>query len=236
MDVNELLKTSLMKNAKLLAGSNGISQSINWCVPDTGLEFENWVMPGLLCIYTNKMKKYSWKQYSDLLLKHSPAGIILFNMTEESARELFDFDFFDKHYLPLILMPNSKNVLSFTKQMTSLLSKSFNVERRTEEWLRDLCCGYKDASNEALGELLGYSHECSYYCLIARLCKVTVSNPLSTEYALIHAKNELQRVFQIQNNSDIPCLAYIEQPALVMFVPFINTKRDRKYHPFPESP
>lgn len=169
MNVAELLSTPLMKNAEVVAGKEGLSRDISWCAPDQALRFDNWLMPGLLCIYTGKNDKYGFDLCAEMITRHEPAGMLLFGTDENSLGADFNKEFFDLAKLPLIKMPKAVNVLSFTKRVAVVLSASFSDEYRTEEWLRELCLTEKIIYDDTLAEILGYSPQYVYRCIVFRM-------------------------------------------------------------------
>ena len=224
MNVKELLETSLLKNAKVLAGHEGLHRDISWCAPDTALRFNNWLMPGLLLLFTGKQQKYGWDQYMEKIIEHQPAAILIFDAWNQEGifPEKYNLNYFDSIKLPLIVLQKSTNPLAFTKRIGALLSESFSTDRRTEEWLQDICYSGNAQFDSSLAISLGYVSGFQYYCILVEMRKVDSENPLFVEMDMLHAKGHLTEALGNMPSFRLPpCLSFIENnTVLVCFAPF----------------
>ena len=217
MNVGELMRMPLMKNAEVVAGKTGLYRDISWCAPDTALRFENWLMPGILCIFTGKNDKYGFDRVAEMITRHNPAGMLLFGMGEDDLGADFNAEFFNLAKLPLIKMPRGTNVLSFTKRIASVLSADFSEEYRSEEWLRELCLTEDFGPDETLAEMIGYSAKHIYRCCILRLKHTENEDILSIEMNMDRAKDFLAPRFAAKGYK---FLSYIDRGTMVLFAAF----------------
>lgn len=75
MTLFELLQTPLMKNAVVEHGNANLDSDVTWCSPDIALRFDNWIIPGLLLVYTGELEeqefKNVYKHYKNVMLQES---------------------------------------------------------------------------------------------------------------------------------------------------------------------
>lgn len=222
MNVKELMATSLLKKAAVIAGHEGLLRDITWCAPDTAIRFENWLMPGLLLIFTGKHEKYGWDAYMDMLIARQPAAVLVFDAwnQEKIFPEKYNPSSFDAAKIPLILLQKASNPLAFTKQVGAMLSGEFNNDRRVEEWLRDICYSKEVIFDEILAHSLGYASGYPYYCILAELRKSEHKNPLFIEMDMNYAKSLLTETFQRAQIGSLPVpLSFINDNTLIYFAP-----------------
>ena len=69
-----------MKDAEVIAGSHGLDSDVTWCAPKIALKFNNWIMPGILLLYTGTHENMTWRKCIDSILKKSRlSGVLLFD-------------------------------------------------------------------------------------------------------------------------------------------------------------
>ena len=57
MNIKELMHTSLMKSAKLIAGKEGVYNDVTGCVQDQYADYEGKIMPGMLFLCVEDKEK-----------------------------------------------------------------------------------------------------------------------------------------------------------------------------------
>lgn len=216
MTVEELLRTPLMKDAQLIAGQSGLMKNVTWCVPDTALQFDNWIMPGLLLLYTGKVNDKNFRGYIIRVLEDHPSGVLLFGGKSFTFVDEEDLLFCSEQELPVIRMPNATNPLSFSKRFASVVAKNFDEEQRTEEWLRALCYSGVAVSGETAGSILGYRSDYRYCCLLLKSRNEGAKTPLQVEIDTGFASDFLCKEL---STGDVKPLHFIDEGLIVCFVP-----------------
>jgi hypothetical protein len=173
MNVSNLLATPLMDKAEVIAGEQGLLNEVTWSVRDTDLQFENWIMPGLLIVYTGAYRSADeWEAFLSRAQKESIAGVVAFPLPNSSSAKLEDtvdqsiLDLHDKLGLPFIFIGRKTSVLSFLKRFASTANIWFNLESRTEHWLEELCLGSQYSGAESIAVSNGYNPNYSYYAAV----------------------------------------------------------------------
>lgn len=220
MQIRELLQTPLMRNAKVIAGHNGLDNEVTWCAPDTEIEFNQWIMPGLLLLHTPDYERKPWEETAPKMDKARPSGIVLFpdtfTETMQTVIEQKNYAYFTEKHLPLILLPRGINMLSFSKYFTSVMATHLTNEYHRDEWLRTLTYhGFSGDNTEGIS--YNYNPRYAYYCLL-----VTVLSK-STERNYIQEDMELNSVhsFLIPGLSlaAAPVLSFVDSSSLILFIP-----------------
>lgn len=205
MTVEELMCTSLIKNADILAGTNGMNRSVSGCTPDTIFQLvqsnEHWLMPGTLVLHAGSDYILRDHDYRNFLKRQEVSGLFLLGNPGNKAEEKDIYGFFDHEQIPLVCLQNVKNALSFTKQISSLLSKDTNEEQRQEEWLREVCYSENLIPSEIVAERYGYVSTSKYSCVIFQKKEQEDENQYQLEYDMRWLKSVV---------SD--CLWYPEKP------------------------
>lgn len=222
MTIRELLCTPLMKDAEVIAGENGLDSEVTWCAPDIALKFDNWIMPGILMLYTGTYETLSWRECLDTILKKSRiSGMLLFGGKSATFIEERDFPYFNELSLPLIRMPKAVNPLSFSKRFASVASNFFETEHRRSEWLRELCSSGSFPGGETSAEAYGYSSDANYCCVLVKAYKLENPSLLQIEMHFTVARDILSRDLAVEN---FQVLSFIDSQSLTVFVPWPRTQ------------
>ena len=228
MTVEELLKTSLLRNADILAGTKGMNRSVSGCTPDTIFQAlapgELWLMPGMLLLHAGSIHTLEDRGYRDSLKKQEIAGLFLLGNQEESREEKEVYGFFNKEQIPLVNLQNVNNALSFTKQMVSLLSKDTNEEQRQEEWLKEVCYSQNLIPSEIVAERYGYVSTVGYSCVIFHKKEGKDENQYQLEYDMRRLKGLTADLFR----GPAEPLQFIDGRELVSFLPVPEGEDKRK--------
>lgn len=124
MTIYELLQTPLMRGAKVIAGHSGLHREVSWTAPDSDIDFDQWIMPGLLLLHTSTFEDVPWSDMSIKIEKANPSGIVLFSNTLTELMtyviEVQMFSYYNEKRMPLILLPRGANMLDFSKRFFHL--------------------------------------------------------------------------------------------------------------------
>ena len=220
MTLDWLLRTPLMANAEVLVGEEHLLRDVTWCVPDTSLKFENFIMPGLLLIYTGDYK--SFLEYADFLFEQMPAGIVLMGKDSMSDEELA---LCERRGLPVIHLPSFMSKTGFMKRFSALASRAFDNELQVEEWLRAFCYSDGFYTGKASRIVQGYSDAYRYCCMIVRSRHLLEGTQVEQEMARRFAAELLIRELSY-HDTDVSddrnsgwVLRFIEEDRIVCFVP-----------------
>ncbi len=230
MTVEDLLRTSLMKNAYVLAGTEGMSRSVSGCTPDTIFEMvqpgECWLMPGLLLLHAGNNHLLCDDSYRSFLKNQEVSALFLLGRQEEVMREKDIYHFFDQEQIPLITLQHEKNALSFRKQMASLLSGDINEEQRQEEWLREVCYSENLIPSHIVAERYGYLNTVKYSCVIFHKKERKDENQYQLEYDMRLLKGMVSDYLRTSTQP----LQFIDGRELISFVPIPagEDKRERQ--------
>ena len=158
MTLFELLQTPLMKNAVVEHGNANLDSDVTWCSPDIALRFDNWIIPGLLLVYTGELEEQEFKNVYKALQECNASGILVFDDKpfEDGCLYGKQLKCYDNQRIPVIHMPVYTNMLSFTKQLSVVLATNFENERYVENWLREICySGNEVCDRNIVGERFG---------------------------------------------------------------------------------
>lgn len=220
MTINELLKAPLMRGTKIIAGQNGLDNEVTWVAPDTEIDFNQWVMPGLLLLHTPAHEKKPWPETAIKMNKAKPAGIVLFSNTltplMKTIIETRDFSYYTENKLPLLLLPRGVNMLSFSKHFISVMATQFLLEYRRDEWLRELTYSGFSPGNASSAEAYGYLPESDYFCLLLTGAAPSDDRHIQTDMNMNSMRNFLSQEFSLQHGS---VLSFADSPALTSFIP-----------------
>lgn len=233
MTIRELLGTPLMRGARILAGQNGLDNEITWCAPDTEIEFNQWVMPGLLLMHTPEYERKPWEETAVKMDKAKPAGILLFpgifTTVMQTVIDNEDFSYYTEKKLPLILLPRGVNMLSFSKHFSSVMATRFIKEYRCDEWIRELVYSGVSSGDDSLAESFGYQSKYDYYCILLSASCLPVQDYIQEDMDVNSVRSFLSQELSFEN---VPALSFIDSSELVIFVPWLQkedegTFRDR---------
>lgn len=215
MNVEEFLGMPLMRNAEVITGSVGLDRTVTWCVLDEVIDFESWLMPGTLVVYSGMRKNYDFEEELSFCFSYEAAAIILIGAQEfvndENILACIEND------MPVIRMPAGLNLINFTRRVSRILSGDVNEEEREEEWLKDLCLTQGTRPNEIVGAYYGWSPECDYTC-------VTFKAQNELKFTRVQRENHLMVAKSIVVHKGacdaIKPLTFIAKDTLVTFIPF----------------
>lgn len=220
MTINELLEAPLMRGTKIIAGENGLDNEVTWVAPDTEIDFNQWVMPGLLLLHTPAHEKRPWPETALKMDKAKPAGIVLFSNTltplMKTIIETQDFSYYTENKLPLLLLPRGVNMLSFSKHFTSVMATQFLAEYRRDEWLREITYSGSSAGSTSSAEAYGYLPESDYFCLLLTGAAPSDDRHIQTDMNMNSLRNFLSQEFSLKRG---PVLSFADSPALTSFIP-----------------
>ena len=204
----------LMRNAELVTGPEGLDRSVTWCVLDEVIDFETWIMPGTLLVYSGMREDYDFQKELSFCTSYEVAGIVVIGAREFLCKE--NIDYCKKNSLPVIKMPSGINLINFTRRISIALSGDVSEEEREEDWLKDLCLTQGTRPNEIVGSYYGWSSECDYVC-------VTFGTQGGAGVARIQAENHLMVAKSVVVRKGV-CglvkpLTFIIKDTLVTFIP-----------------
>lgn len=216
MTLQELLESPLMQRAKVVAGSAGMSREVTWCVVDSVLSFDNYIMPGLLVLTSRKHLGLDVKTYVDTLVRIQAAGMVVFS-DNDSFLEGTAQDLFDANDIPLICAPKSSGTLTFMKHFASVYSTYYLDDFRRDEWIREVCFGSAITGDEALARINGYNPDCAYCCLSMVMRDKEGYDSVVREMSTTKMRNHLNEHLALP---DAPVLSFVENDDVVAFVPW----------------
>lgn len=232
MTIRELLQSPFLRGAKVLAGHNGLDNEVTWAAPETEIEFNQWIMPGLLLLHTPDYEVKPWDETSVKIDKAKPAGFLLFpdTLTEvmQSVIANKDFCYYSEKKTPLILLPRGVTMLSFSKHFTSFMSTHFLNEYHRDEWLREITFNTNSSVENTTGISYGYNPKYDYYCLILKVSSSSHPNYIQGDMRLSSVRNFISEVFSYENAN---VLSFIDSSTLILYLPdshnVHNTIRNR---------
>lgn len=217
MTFDNLMKTTLMKNAVIIAGKDGIYNEVTWCAPVDSINFSNWLMPGLVCLDTGEMTFEETEQFHNNILKHSIAAVLLFYIKDVETLQKQDLSFYDKNRIPLTVLNQSTTISGFCKRFAGAMNSLYNNEMRLTEWVHDLCMSSNRLNDETLLEILGYPSGYYYRCIIFTIREKTDDSMIALDIDLNRAKALLTEVFAPKGAL---LLHIIERRSLIVFGAF----------------
>lgn len=230
MTLFELLQTPLMKNAVVEHGNANLDSDVTWCSPDIALRFDNWIIPGLLLVYTGELEEQEFKNVYKALQECNASGILVFDDKpfEDGCLYGKQLKCYDNQRIPVIHMPVYTNMLSFTKQLSVVLATNFENERYVENWLREICySGNEVCDRNIVGERFGYHSQNKYICMILRLEKKRDEHSIGVEMNLKQAEGIVSN-YVTQKNENV--LSFLDGETVISFVPFPNNIRRSVVH------
>ncbi len=230
MTLYELLQTPLMKNAVVEYGCSNLDSDVTWCSPDIALRFDNWIIPGLLLVYTGELEHEEFENVYKTLQECNASGILVFDDRPFNAGYLYGkkMECYNKNCIPIIHMPVYANMLSFTKQLSVVLATNFENERYVENWLREICySGNKVCNYNIVRERFGYQVQNQYVCMILRLKKRKNEHSIGVEMNLKQAEGLLSN-YVTQKNMEL--LSFLDGEIMIAFVPFKESVRRSTVH------
>jgi hypothetical protein len=215
-----------MRGAQVLSGKDYLDWSATGCIPDSIIQSEPWVAPGmlLLCDCSSDDSAY-FNRHLDETIRCYPAAILLFGSkaaecaTEEVMSRL------EAAFIPLIKMPSNLSPLFFSSRFAIMLNTNIASNMRTEDWLQCLCCTNDTSIGESDARAYGYNSNYQYCCAIFEARKVE-KIAFRIEVKLRDAKNLLERSFSL---SGVPMLSFIssDMSQLVCFVPVPHNQEQK---------
>ena len=230
MTLFELLQTPLMKNAVVEHGNANLDSDVTWCSPDIALRFDNWIIPGLLLVYTGELEEQEFKNVYKALQECNASGILVFDDKpfEDGCLYGKQLKCYDNQRIPVIHMPVYTNMLSFTKQLSVVLATNFENERYVENWLREICySGNEVCDRNIVGERFGYHSQNKYICMILRLEKKRDEHSIGVEMNLKQAEGIVSN-YVTQKNENV--LSFLDGETVISFVPSPNNIRRSVVH------
>lgn len=218
MTVEELLKSPLMRHADVVTGTSGLGNEVTWCVPDTSLQLDNYIMPGLLLISTGEYNIWSDESYLALIENSLVAGIVVMGTTASEAIRKKTVTHLKHSNISLIQMPAETGVMTFMKRFVSIYSMRSSEEFRIEEWLRNLCFGIGIGGGDSTALQFGYSPSFDYYCLRLHPQHAHETPRIAREMEAKSVENFLSELF---NNDRAHSLSFINNgDEIISFIPW----------------
>lgn len=214
MTVEELLFSSIMNGATVIAGKEGMNRSVTWCALDNVIDFENWVMPGTMIMHTGMNDGGTTEAYVKYMHEQEASGILLLRKGDMTSDETIALC--DAYNLPLIMLPYNVNIISFTRRISVLLSNDVSETYCSEEWLKELCYAENFVPDIVSAEYHGYNSEVDYFCLSINLPDIKGLNEIKMEYQILKAKHFLIKKFTW---NDIKPMYFENQNQVVLFFP-----------------
>ena len=230
MLLEEVLQSAFMRRAEVVFCEEHLNKDVSWCVPDTALKFDNYIMPGLLLLMAEASPFKGVKGLDPKIDEALISGVVYFSDNDpkgghteeeyEHARELYETS-----GIPLIRMPKNTNAYSFMKRFVSALSFQESDEFRFEEWLRNLTFGVSFGIDEAWAIQNGYNPSYSYYCL--RLTPKKAQNTSAVQGEL-DARNVMSCISQSFSLDEAKVLAFIDRSRnVIAFLPWDDAAESR---------
>jgi hypothetical protein len=214
MNLRDLMDLELMKKARVIAGEQGLDREVTWCAPDHAFDEDNWVMPGLLYLYTGKTE-LGLEENLDRLEDDALSGVLMFIDEGEELPE-GDPAYFDEHSLPLIAMSRGTNPVNFMKRFAAALSTRFSNDFRKTQYIRELAAD-RDAPREtSYARALGYNSNFSYYCILVCLKGDKSLDPVAIEMEANRMRDCVLEHFSLE---DAKAFGYVENGDLLAFIP-----------------
>lgn len=212
MDVRELLYTPLMKGARLLAGEEGLKNTVTWCALDNIIDFGSWIMPGTLVLYTGTRQSYDLEREITFCEDQGVSGILLLNTPTFLAGE--SIERCNSENIPVIKLPDSTNLINFTRRISMVLSDAANMDERREEWLKDFVYAQGYKTNEIVATYYGWDGSYDYFCLVLQI--KALQNSVYSNYCLMDAESVAMSVLL----PGMPrILSFVDKDKLVSFIP-----------------
>lgn len=225
MNIGNLMGTPLMRHAKIIAGKGGNLGEVTWSVPDSNLQFDNWIMPGLLIVATQLPEHAdTWIAHVERFPQDKIAGIVFFTngravesiFASEDDRARIE-SWHNKHNVPLIALRRSNNIVSFLKGFALTASSWFRHETQEATWLQEICFDPGFSGADSLAAYYNYNPEYGYYASILAMRKKP-DDRVQAEMDLSMAQSLLHRDLSFK---DAPVLSFIrsDAEAVVAFLP-----------------
>ena len=226
MNVGELIAAPLLRNAVLLAGDGGLLSDVTWAVPDKYLEFDNWIMPGLMLLVTDAYPNDTkWIETISHYLQYEPSAVVFFidkekeedasgeNQVSRWAIESWH----NKNNLPLIGVRGSANTTSFLKHFALTAAMWFRQEAQQETWLQEVCTDSNFTNINSLAIQYGYNTEYNYYASILSISgKDGKGDIVSSEMERNMIQGFLHRELDLK---EATVLSYTDNDKIIAFIP-----------------
>lgn len=204
----------VMRGAELVTGQTGLDRSVTWCVLDKVIDFETWIMPGTLLVYTGMRDDYDFESELSFCFSYEVAGIIVIGAREFLTQE--NIDACARENLAIIKMPANTKLINFTRRISAVLSGDVSEEEREEDWLKDLCFTQGTRPNEVVARYYGWDDTCDYACATFETHDENL-HIVQSENHLMIAKSVVLR--NGTTRSARP-LSFVTRGMLVAFLPF----------------
>lgn len=223
MNVQDLLTAPFMRGSVLIAGEGGLLNEVTWAAPDADLEFNNWILPGLLVVATQEyLKDEDALVYFNRVLVHKPAVVVYFPKGRPgyTARETMNktaVRWHDENNIPLICITRQTSTISFLKNFSITAATWFNQEDRERRWLEEICMNSEFAGAESVAKTCGYNPDYVYYASSLSITrKRQEKSPINAEIEINAASGFLHRELGFK---EAPVLSYTTPDSVISFIP-----------------